>query len=185
MYTRALPSFQNRYFSVRPSSACRFSVQRQLRQLVQQSFFASALSSTLLFLPMNSNISTRAKGSASFLRIARASTRGHAHLPDGQLWRKPRGRHCYLFFTLFYPCFSSSYRSYFLAFPEKRSKPNQRTSDPSPPFTPVSLRFTLGFIYTGTLIFSHRTYDLGTGGCRVPRFLQFGLEDDVKNVSLN
>lgn len=33
---------------------------------------------------------------------------------------------------------------------------------PSPPFTPASLHFTLGFIYTGTLIFSHRTYDLTT-----------------------
>ncbi|KAK7044999.1 hypothetical protein R3P38DRAFT_3347228 [Favolaschia claudopus] len=33
---------------------------------------------------------------------------------------------------------------------------------PSPPFTPASLHFTLGFLYTGTLIFSHRTYDLTT-----------------------
>ncbi|THG95587.1 hypothetical protein EW026_g6091 [Hermanssonia centrifuga] len=33
---------------------------------------------------------------------------------------------------------------------------------PSPPFTPASLHFTLGFIYTGTLIFSHRTFDLDT-----------------------
>ncbi|KAJ7191807.1 hypothetical protein GGX14DRAFT_338343, partial [Mycena pura] len=33
---------------------------------------------------------------------------------------------------------------------------------PSPPFTPASLHFTLGFIYTGTLVFSHRTYDLTT-----------------------
>ena len=33
---------------------------------------------------------------------------------------------------------------------------------PSPPFTPASLHFTLGYIYTGTLIFSHRTYDLET-----------------------
>ncbi|KAH9478923.1 hypothetical protein JR316_0009386 [Psilocybe cubensis] len=33
---------------------------------------------------------------------------------------------------------------------------------PSPPFTPASLHFTLGFIYTGTLIFSHRSYDLAT-----------------------
>ncbi|KIJ15860.1 hypothetical protein PAXINDRAFT_176366 [Paxillus involutus ATCC 200175] len=34
---------------------------------------------------------------------------------------------------------------------------------PSPPFTPASLHFTLGYIYTGTLVFSHRTYDLDTG----------------------
>ncbi|KAL1734269.1 hypothetical protein EV714DRAFT_245112 [Schizophyllum commune] len=33
---------------------------------------------------------------------------------------------------------------------------------PSPPFTPASLHFTLGFIYTGTLIFSNRSYDLDT-----------------------
>ena len=30
---------------------------------------------------------------------------------------------------------------------------------PSPPFTPASLHFTLGFIYTGILIFSHHSYD--------------------------
>ena len=33
---------------------------------------------------------------------------------------------------------------------------------PSPPFTPASLHFTLGYIYTGTLMFSHRVYDLDT-----------------------
>lgn len=33
---------------------------------------------------------------------------------------------------------------------------------PSPPFTPASLHFTLGFIYTGTLAFSNRTFDLDT-----------------------
>jgi hypothetical protein len=114
---------------------------------------------------------------------------------------------------------------------------------PSPPFTPASLHFTLSFIYTGTLIFSHRTYDLstafaihrsalylslttlhdeiqacivqklhglfrafisfaeyerltggkwGTGGCRcrqcarrAPRVLEFALEDEARNVSLD
>jgi hypothetical protein len=30
---------------------------------------------------------------------------------------------------------------------------------PSPPFMPPSLHFVLGFIYTGTLIFSNRTHD--------------------------
>ncbi|TFY60321.1 hypothetical protein EVG20_g7459 [Dentipellis fragilis] len=34
---------------------------------------------------------------------------------------------------------------------------------PSPPFTPPALHFILGFIYTGTLIFSNRSYDLDTG----------------------
>lgn len=33
---------------------------------------------------------------------------------------------------------------------------------PSPPFTPASLHFTLGYVYTGTLVFSHRTFDLDT-----------------------
>ncbi|KAG8906293.1 hypothetical protein FRB99_007162 [Tulasnella sp. 403] len=33
---------------------------------------------------------------------------------------------------------------------------------PSPPFTPASVHFTLGYIYTGTLYFSHRTFDLTT-----------------------
>jgi hypothetical protein len=33
---------------------------------------------------------------------------------------------------------------------------------PSPPFTPASLHFTLGYIYSGTLVFSHRSYDLST-----------------------
>jgi hypothetical protein len=33
---------------------------------------------------------------------------------------------------------------------------------PSPPFTPASLHFTLGYMYTGTLVFSHRTFDLDT-----------------------
>ncbi|PAV14722.1 hypothetical protein PNOK_0980000 [Pyrrhoderma noxium] len=31
---------------------------------------------------------------------------------------------------------------------------------PSPPFTAPALHFTLGFLYTGTLAFSNRTYDL-------------------------
>jgi hypothetical protein len=33
---------------------------------------------------------------------------------------------------------------------------------PSPPFTPASLHFVLGYIYTGTLAFSNRTFDLDT-----------------------
>jgi hypothetical protein len=44
------------------------------------------------------------------------------------------------------------------------SKPNEPLTLklPSPPFTPASLHFTLGFIYTGTLVFSHRSFDLET-----------------------
>ncbi|CAE6441152.1 unnamed protein product [Rhizoctonia solani] len=33
---------------------------------------------------------------------------------------------------------------------------------PAPPFTPASLHFTLGFVYTGTMAFSHRNWDLDT-----------------------
>ncbi|KAF7319186.1 hypothetical protein HMN09_00255100 [Mycena chlorophos] len=44
----------------------------------------------------------------------------------------------------------------------KLSTDTPTLSLPSPPFTPASLHFTLGFIYTGTLVFSHRTYDLTT-----------------------
>ncbi|KAI5117741.1 hypothetical protein M0805_004930 [Coniferiporia weirii] len=34
---------------------------------------------------------------------------------------------------------------------------------PAPPFTPPALHFMLGFLYSGTLNFSNRTYDLDTG----------------------
>jgi hypothetical protein len=44
----------------------------------------------------------------------------------------------------------------------EREKEIMTLTLPSPPFTPASLHFTLGYIYTGTLIFSHRTYDLDT-----------------------
>ncbi|KAK2459858.1 hypothetical protein APHAL10511_008122 [Amanita phalloides] len=47
----------------------------------------------------------------------------------------------------------------------KSQQPNNdlfTLSLPSPPFTPASLHFTLGFLYTGTLIFSNRSYDLNT-----------------------
>ncbi|KAF5375735.1 hypothetical protein D9615_009407 [Tricholomella constricta] len=47
-----------------------------------------------------------------------------------------------------------------IAWPNKHEQ--QTLTLPSPPFTPASLHFTLGFIYTGTLIFSHRSYDLDT-----------------------
>lgn len=46
---------------------------------------------------------------------------------------------------------------------------------PSPPFTPASLHFTLGFIYTGTLVFSHRSYDLSTAFAILRAALYLGL----------
>ncbi|KAH8804177.1 hypothetical protein DL96DRAFT_1537120 [Flagelloscypha sp. PMI_526] len=48
--------------------------------------------------------------------------------------------------------------------PRKKTAANEpiTLTLPSPPFTPASLHFTLGYMYTGTLVFSHRTYDLST-----------------------
>ena len=54
---------------------------------------------------------------------------------------------------------------------------------PSPPFTPASLHFTLGFMYTGTLIFSHRSYDLSTAFAilRAAIYLSLtSLEDEIQ-----
>ena len=54
---------------------------------------------------------------------------------------------------------------------------------PSPPFTPASLHFTLGFLYTGTLVFSHRSYDLTTAFAilRAALFLSLPtLHDEVQ-----
>lgn len=54
---------------------------------------------------------------------------------------------------------------------------------PSPPFTPASLHFTLGFIYTGTLVFSHRSYDLDTAFAimRSARYLDLDtLYDEIQ-----
>lgn len=54
---------------------------------------------------------------------------------------------------------------------------------PSPPFTPASLHFTLGFMYTGTLAFSHRTYDLDTAFAilRASLYLELvSLHDEVQ-----
>ena len=54
---------------------------------------------------------------------------------------------------------------------------------PSPPFTPASLHFTLGFMYTGTLIFSHRSYDLSTAFAilRAAMYLSLtSLEDEIQ-----
>ena len=53
--------------------------------------------------------------------------------------------------------------SQLLTWPSKPSPDTPLTLTlPSPPFTPASLHFTLGYIYTGTLVFSHRGYDLDT-----------------------
>ncbi|KAF9477702.1 hypothetical protein BDN70DRAFT_994783 [Pholiota conissans] len=51
-----------------------------------------------------------------------------------------------------------------VAWPTARAAPGEppTLTLPSPPFTPASVHFTLGFLYTGTLIFSHRSYDLAT-----------------------
>ena len=58
---------------------------------------------------------------------------------------------------------SGYFHTALLAWPQKSQPGEPPTLNlPSPPFTPASLHFTLGFIYTGTLIFSHRSYDLST-----------------------
>ncbi|KAF8954515.1 hypothetical protein BDZ97DRAFT_1928179 [Flammula alnicola] len=59
---------------------------------------------------------------------------------------------------------SSYFHTALIAWPSPKNVPNEPPTLilPSPPFTPASLHFTLGFIYTGTLIFSHRSYDLST-----------------------
>lgn len=51
---------------------------------------------------------------------------------------------------------------------------------PSPPFTPASLHFTLGFIYTGTLSFSQRNWDLDTAFniIRAAKYLQLETLDN-------
>ncbi|KAL0573753.1 hypothetical protein V5O48_008196 [Marasmius crinis-equi] len=46
--------------------------------------------------------------------------------------------------------------------PNSSKEESQVLTLPSPPHTPASLHFTLGYLYTGTLSFSHRTYDLST-----------------------
>lgn len=48
---------------------------------------------------------------------------------------------------------------------------------PSPPFTPASIHFTLGFLYTGTLYFSHRTFDLTTAFHIVRSAMYLSLDD--------
>lgn len=59
---------------------------------------------------------------------------------------------------------SSYFHTALIAWPNTRADPNEppTLTLPSPPFTPASVHFTLGFLYTGTLIFSHRSYDLST-----------------------
>ncbi|KAF9038308.1 hypothetical protein BDZ89DRAFT_1090557 [Hymenopellis radicata] len=59
----------------------------------------------------------------------------------------------------------SYFHTALIAWPSAKAHPSNEPltlSLPSPPFTPASLHFTLGFIYTGTLVFSHRSYDLDT-----------------------
>ncbi|KZT18795.1 hypothetical protein NEOLEDRAFT_117033 [Neolentinus lepideus HHB14362 ss-1] len=60
---------------------------------------------------------------------------------------------------------SPYFRTRLLTWPGAIVKPiteQQTLNLPSPPFTPASLFFTLGFMYAGTLVFSHRTFDLDT-----------------------
>ncbi len=53
---------------------------------------------------------------------------------------------------------------------------------PSPPFTPASLHFTLGHIYSGTLNFSNRTFDLTTAFQIYKCAMEISLDDLRKEV---
>lgn len=59
---------------------------------------------------------------------------------------------------------STYFHNALIAWGNPSSKPGEPATLtlPSPPFTPPALHFILGFIYTGTLIFSNRSYDLDT-----------------------
>ena len=77
---------------------------------------------------------------------------------------------------------SSYFHAELLGWPTKsplaRTDIDQPTMQlPSPPFTPASLHFTLGFIYTGTLVLPHRSYDLSTAFAilRAALYLAFQL----------
>jgi hypothetical protein len=51
---------------------------------------------------------------------------------------------------------------------------------PSPPFTPASLHFTLSFLHTDTLIFSHRSYDLVTAFHIMRAATYLSLYDEIQ-----
>ncbi|QRW05463.1 The BTB (BR-C, ttk and bab)/POZ (Pox virus and Zinc finger) domain [Ceratobasidium sp. AG-Ba] len=57
---------------------------------------------------------------------------------------------------------------------------------PSPPFTPASLHFTLGFVYTGTMAFSHRNWDLDTAFhiIRSAKYLQLDTLDSEASARI-
>jgi hypothetical protein len=63
---------------------------------------------------------------------------------------------------------STYFHNALIAWPSAKPDADEDTDEPltlslpAPPFTPPALHFILGFIYTGTLIFSNRTYDLDT-----------------------
>ncbi|KAF8155388.1 hypothetical protein B0H34DRAFT_798582 [Crassisporium funariophilum] len=76
---------------------------------------------------------------------------------------------------------SSYFHTALLSWPSPPKTPSGNNSEPptltlpSPPFTPASLHFTLGFMYTGTLIFSHRSYDLSTAFAILRAAMYLGL----------
>ncbi|KAH7886811.1 hypothetical protein F5I97DRAFT_1808109 [Phlebopus sp. FC_14] len=84
---------------------------------------------------------------------------------------------------------SPYFRAQLLSWAQPKSAPAAAPGEPitlslpSPPFTPASLHFTLGYIYTGTLVFSHRTYDLDTAFAimRSATYLSLtGLYDEIQ-----
>lgn len=89
----------------------------------------------------------------SDVRIALTGNFGFSHQSSTAIFSSRR-------FILVSRC--SYFHTALIGCPHTKSTKNEppTLTLPSPPFTPASLHFTLGFICTGTLVFSHRSYDL-------------------------
>ena len=228
MYARAPPSFQNRYFSVRPngassptpySSSPNFLGESALSLNLEGSFRTGSPSTTLAPVGPTLRITTSinpalfsneleylytGKGFGEAFEFLFDSSESREH-PQGELedpealridklrkdlvfmWRSRLYSDVRIALTGNFggshesttAIFSShrfilvSRSSYFHTALISWPSPKNAAADeppmltlPSPSFTPASLHFTLGFIYKGTLIISHRTYDIRTSHWR-------------------
>ena len=201
VYARAPPSFQNRYFSFRPStppvdttsalsldvppsllSRTPSPVQCQIPLRLTTSINPTLFSNELEYLYTS-------QGFGEAFEFLFDSSDGEEHDdPESMRIDKLRKDLVFMWRSRLYSDvrialtgnFSSSHENTTAIFSSHRfilvsrspyfrnalldwpSTPSTTLNLPSPPFTPASLHFTLGFIYTGTLIFSHRSYDLST-----------------------
>ncbi|KZT43568.1 hypothetical protein SISSUDRAFT_997224 [Sistotremastrum suecicum HHB10207 ss-3] len=96
----------------------------------------------------------------SDVRISLTGTFVSSTIPEGEETTAIFSSHRFILVSRS-PYFRAQLMGSFALPPSEPGQPLTLTL-PSPPFTPASLHFTLGYIYTGTLIFSHRTYDLDT-----------------------